>query len=212
MINLLQGVFQKAGVPLSERQAAALSAHAELLFKWNRTHNLTRIVRPRDVAALHFLDSAAVLWHAPVPNGAKVADIGSGAGFPGLVAAVFRPDLRVSLIEASAKKAAFLETATASALLPDARVLHVKISPGRPLEDSGEYDLVLSRYTGSVPWLGAAAKTLLKPGGWLAAHKFDDRSERLSLARLPAERGARRVQWTADPRLDPRRRFAAAQF
>lgn len=208
----IREAFSEASLPLSDRQARAFTAHAELMLRWNRTHNLTRIVKPAEIARRHFLDSAAILDHVDAPSGALAADIGSGAGFPGLAVAAYRPDLRVRLFESSSKKASFLMAALPAVGAGNVQVEHTRLRVGASITDGGAYDLILSRYTGSLEWLARLSRRMLKSGGWLAAHKFDDADEKQALARFPDEFGARRVEWRSDARLEARRRFALAQF
>ena len=212
LAEAIREAFSAASLPLSDRQARAFTAHAELMLRWNRTHNLTRIVEPVEIARRHFLDSAAVLDHVDAPSGALTADIGSGAGFPGLAVAAYRPDLRVRLFESSSKKASFLMAALPAVGSGNVQVEHTRLTIGASIADGGAYDLILSRYTSSLEWLGRLSRRMLKSGGWLAAHKFDNADEREALARFPAEFGARIVEWRSDARLDARRRFALAQF
>jgi O-antigen/teichoic acid export membrane protein len=82
-----------------------------LLVKWNRTYNLTAIRAPLAMVGHHLLDSLAVLPHLRLRAGGRLADAGSGAGLPGIPLAIARPDWRVTLAEASQKKAAFLRQA-----------------------------------------------------------------------------------------------------
>lgn len=91
-------------VPLG--MGAALAAYRDELARWNRKINLVRYRDDQELARRHFLDSLAGLRF--IPEGARVADIGSGAGFPGLVIALARPDLRITLVESVGKKVGFL--------------------------------------------------------------------------------------------------------
>jgi 16S rRNA (guanine527-N7)-methyltransferase len=85
--------------------------YIKLLVKWNRTYNLTAIRDPLAMVAHHLLDSLAVAPHLALAPHARLADVGSGAGLPGIPLAIARPDWRVALAEASQKKAAFLRQA-----------------------------------------------------------------------------------------------------
>lgn len=100
------------GVTLPAGAADRLAAYLALLAKWNRTYNLTAIRDPGEMVTHHLLDSLAVLpvIETSVPAGRRnlrIADVGSGAGLPGLVLAMVRPDWRVTSIETVEKKAAF---------------------------------------------------------------------------------------------------------
>lgn len=97
--------------------------HFELLLRWNRKINLTRIVDEADAAIRHYGESAVLARWLP-PNAGGIADLGSGGGFPGIPIAVLRPELQITLIEAHQRKAAFLREAVRD--LPNARVLAVR--------------------------------------------------------------------------------------
>lgn len=107
--ELLAAAFQPYG-ELSPTQLAALERHYELLLHWNRRLNLTRIVDLADVVRFHYCESLLLAAALP-PGPLTVADLGSGAGFPGIPVAIFRADVRVTLIESDARKAVFLREA-----------------------------------------------------------------------------------------------------
>jgi 16S rRNA (guanine(527)-N(7))-methyltransferase RsmG len=124
-------------VELSPGQVEALEAHYQLLLRWNRTLNLTSIRRMEEAVERHYCESLFLGAHLP-PGCLRIADIGSGAGFPGFPVAVLRPDCSVTLIESHQRKAVFLREA--SRKLPNVRVL------ARRAEDVGEqFDWAISR-------------------------------------------------------------------
>src|ERR1041385_7823165 len=122
---------------LSSKQLDQLESHYQLFLCWNKTVNLTRIEDELEVVQLHYCES--LFLGLRLPQGPlRVADIGSGAGFPGLPIAVLRPDLNVTLIESHQRKAVFLREATTG--LSNLRVLAMRA------EDSNEtFDWVVSR-------------------------------------------------------------------
>jgi len=107
-------------VELSATQIAVLMAHYELLVRWNQTLNLTRIENMPEAVERHYCESLFLAAHLP-PGELRIADVGSGAGFPGLPVAVLRPECSVTLIEAHQRKAVFLREAARS--IPNVRVL-----------------------------------------------------------------------------------------
>lgn len=136
----LAAPLAKAGLPAPVIDGC--QRHFALLRRWNQTHNLTRIVDPAEAAVRHYLDSALPVLHGPVPGGdAAFADIGSGAGFPGLVAALVRPAAPVTLVEPSRKRASFLRVAAGELGLSN-----VRVADPRPGTASG-FPWVLSRAT-----------------------------------------------------------------
>ncbi len=108
--DLLQAEFGPFG-ELTSEQLSQLEAHYELLVRWNRRLNLTRIVDLKEAVQFHYCES--LFLGRALPSGPlTVADLGSGAGFPGIPVAILRPDLHVVLIESDARKAVFLREAT----------------------------------------------------------------------------------------------------
>jgi 16S rRNA (guanine(527)-N(7))-methyltransferase RsmG len=107
-------------VELSSGQVAALETHYQLLLQWNRTLNLTSIKKMEEAVERHYCESLFLGAHLPQGH-LRIADIGSGAGFPGFPVAVLRPDCSVTLIESHQRKAVFLREA--SRKLPNVRVL-----------------------------------------------------------------------------------------
>jgi len=104
----LQGKLQPY-VELNERQLAELYAHFQLLMLWNSKINLTSIRKPADIVVRHYCESLFFAANMPdAPGSTSFADIGSGAGFPGVPMAILRPDWRVTLVESHQRKAVFL--------------------------------------------------------------------------------------------------------
>jgi 16S rRNA (guanine527-N7)-methyltransferase len=120
---------------LLDEQAATLEAHYHLLCRWNKVLNLTRVDSLHHAVERHYCES---LFLASRLTPGAVADVGSGAGFPGLVVAVARPDCDVALIESHRRKAVFLREASRS--LPNVRVL-----AHRAEEVLGRFDWLVSR-------------------------------------------------------------------
>ena len=113
---------------LSSTQLEALEQHYQLLLRWNQRLNLTRITEIVESVRFHYCESlylGTVLPAGPL----KIADLGSGAGFPGVPLAVFRPDLQVTLIESDARKAVFLREATRA--LRNVRVAEIRFEKCR---------------------------------------------------------------------------------
>ena len=124
-------------VELSPGQVEALEAHYQLLLRWNRTLNLTSIKKTEEAVERHYCESLFLGTHLPQGR-LRIADIGSGAGFPGFPVAVLRPDCSVTLIESHQRKAVFLREASRN--VPNVRVLATRA------EDVDEqFDWAISR-------------------------------------------------------------------
>ena len=143
-----------AGIaPITEEQIIALEAHYQLMVRWNKSLSLTTIVKAGEASERHYCESVFLahhLSHGPL----KIADIGSGPGFPGIPIAIYRPDIEVTLIESHQRKAVFLREATRG--LSNVRVL------AKRAEDIREhFDRVVSRAV-SFDDLGLPLRNLTK--------------------------------------------------
>lgn len=152
---------------------ASLDRYLALLETWNRRINLTSVRDPDEIRRKHFDDSLAVVPH--VPAGARtLVDVGSGAGFPGAVIALARPDLRVTLVESNHKKVAFLRTLARELPLPNVIVEASRVEALRARPDFTPFDVAVSRATFPVPeWLSVGL-TLVHPGGLVIAMEGAD--------------------------------------
>lgn len=145
--ELLQEEFRLYG-ELSSSQLDRLENHWELLRRWNAKLNLTRIENVNTAVPFHYCESLYLGLKLP-PGPLRIADVGSGAGFPGIPIAILRPDLTLSLIESDLRKAVFLREAVRS--LPNTQVL-----ASRAEASSERFDWLVSR--------AVSAKALLKLG------------------------------------------------
>lgn len=132
-------------IELSDEQLGQLSAYYELLVSANEKMNLTAITDPKEVAVKHFADSLSVFNYVEFPKGAKVIDVGTGAGFPGLVLKIARPDIELTLLDSLNKRLNFLEEVLNSLKL-DAHLVHARAEEGGQNFDYREcYDYAVSR-------------------------------------------------------------------
>ncbi len=155
---------RQLGLDLTADQEGRLGRLLALLAKWNRTYNLTAIRSEADMVTHHLLDSLSIAPH--LGNAATLADVGSGAGFPGLVLAVLRPDLRVTSIEASQKKVAFQQQVRIELHLTNVDVVCSRVERVRRV-----FDAVVSRAFSSLADFVRLAGGLAAEGGRLLAMK-----------------------------------------
>jgi 16S rRNA (guanine527-N7)-methyltransferase len=158
------------GLALTDEQVSLFETYRETLLVWNGRMNLVSLQSDLDLPVRHFVDSLTLLPHLP-PGPASLLDIGSGAGFPALPVRILRPDLRVTLLEASRKKCSFLKELSRRLGLQDVTVLNTRLEellkqPARPF-----FDIITSRATLKLPELVEKGLPLLKDGGFLAAMK-----------------------------------------
>ncbi len=154
------------GLRVGPEQLLRLEQHMALVMEWNPRVDLVSPAPKTELVARHLLDSLLLLAMADPPPEARVADVGSGAGFPGLVWAIARPDLALTLLEPRQKRAAFLERAVLALRVPNAEVV------ARPAEEVGRmpehhrrYDLVVARSVAPPPEVRRLAQGLVRPGG-----------------------------------------------
>jgi 16S rRNA (guanine527-N7)-methyltransferase len=160
----LVGGLAALQLELPEGGVEKLLRFIALLQKWNRTYNLTAIREPEKMVSLHLLDSLAV---APVFKSGSVLDVGSGGGFPGIPVAIARPDLRVTLLDASHKRAAFLRQVAVELDLRNVSVICERVE-----NCGGEtFDWIVSRAFAELRDFVASCAPLLKSGGLFAAMK-----------------------------------------
>lgn len=148
--DLLGPVLSSLTIKLSAQQANLLSCHYRMLMQWNQKMNLSAIRDPEQVVRRHFGESLFLAKSLSEAAGTLV-DVGSGAGFPGVPVAVYRPNLHVTLVESIAKKATFLREATRA--LPNVRVLNAR---AETLEK--HFDWVAMRAVAPAPLLSRLAE------------------------------------------------------
>jgi 16S rRNA (guanine527-N7)-methyltransferase len=155
------------GVPLTAEQIEQCVRYTEILLATNAHTNLTRITAPAEVAVKHFADSLTVLRAVPdLASGATVADVGTGAGFPGLVLKIVRPDLHVTLLDSVQKRLTFLAEVVAALGLGGVSLVHLRAEDaGRDPAHRDRYDLVTARAVATLPTLLEWCLPLVRPGG-----------------------------------------------
>jgi 16S rRNA (guanine527-N7)-methyltransferase len=166
------------GLALTPAQSGRLLALAAELAEWNERFNLTAIRDPRDVVVKHLLDSLSVLPHL---HGKAIADAGTGAGFPGLPLAIADPARRYTLIEATTKKAKFVQHVVERLGLTNATVVNARAEAFKPPH---RFTTVVARALGSLAEFIRVAGHLCAPGGRLLAMK--GRLPEEEIAAIPA--------------------------
>ena len=182
MRSILASGLETLGVAASEDQLSALEQFAGLLEEKNKVMNLTAIHGSEDVARLHFLDCAALLPLIPTA-GKTLADVGSGAGFPGLVLKILSPEVRLTSLDSLGKRIEFQRAAAEALGLTDTELLCARAEELPHRRES--FDIVTSRAVARLSILAELCLPLVKVGGVFAAMKGPDPEEELA----EAERG-----------------------
>ena len=174
MESLVAGT-RELGVTLADSHLAAFETCYRELMDWNRRFNLTAITDWEGVLVRHFLDSLSCLKALPrkeMTAGARVIDVGTGAGFPGLALKIVCPGMRLTLLEATRKKVTFLEHIVRVLELEDVEVVHGRAETlGRDSSRRERYDWALARAVAEMPTLAEYLLPLVRVGGAALAQK-----------------------------------------
>lgn len=146
-IEFLRHVKQKAqeiGYTLQEEQLEQFFTYKELLIEWNKKMNLTAIEQEEDIITKHFIDSLSIASY--IPDTAKVIDIGTGAGFPGIPLKILKKDLSITLLDSLNKRITFLEEVIRNLSLENIQAVHARAEELAHKEEYREqYDIAVSR-------------------------------------------------------------------
>jgi 16S rRNA (guanine527-N7)-methyltransferase len=164
---------------LAPALGAPLMAYLAELQKWNAAYNLTAVRDPAQMVTRHLLDSLAILSTLDDLRITRLLDVGSGAGLPGIVVALARPDMQVALLDSNGKKARFLRHAVRTLSLGNAEVFETRVESHAPAQG---YDGIVSRAFASLGDFIALTQGVLMPGGhWLAMKGRLDHNEMAAL-------------------------------
>ncbi len=179
---LLLADAEKLGISLSDDALAKFDLLAHLMIEQNKTMNLTAITDPDGIAVKHFADSISALTAADFELGARVLDVGTGAGFPGLPLLIVRPDLKLTMLDSTAKKLKYVSSAAESlGLSPE--ILHARAEEaGRKPEYREGFDVVCSRAVAALNVLCEYCLPFVKVGGCFIAMKSAKAGEEIEQA------------------------------
>ena len=175
----ISNALEPYGAAIGPAIADKIRAYITLLLKWNRSISLTTVTDPAEIIRFHFGESvfaASALKFAE----SRLADVGTGAGFPGLPLALAVPNLDVTLIESNTKKCAFLSEVIRELKLPNATVFRGRMEEFPPA--SANFDFVTARALGQFDDLLKWSRTHLAPGGKIALWLGDDDARKISRA------------------------------
>ena len=170
MEQFLRDGLTKLGLPTGG--IPALTRYADLLVEKNKVMNLTAITEPADIATLHFLDCAALLTLADF-KGKTVADVGTGAGFPGMPLRILEPSIRLTLLDSLNKRIDFLKEVCDDLGLRDVDCVHARAEEFAAQHREG-FDIVTSRAVANLRMLSELCLPLVKVGGFFLSMKSVD--------------------------------------
>jgi 16S rRNA (guanine527-N7)-methyltransferase len=172
---------EKINIELTAKQVAQFCLYGDLLLEWNQKMNLTTITDPGEIIIKHFIDSLTI---KPYLQGDKMADIGTGAGFPGIPLKIVRPDLQLTLVDSLRKRLDFLQEVVRKLGLKEVEIIHARAEElGRNPKYRAGFELVTSRAVARLPVLLEYAIPLLQLGGLFIAMKGSQAEQEIEESR-----------------------------
>jgi len=172
------------GVEITPEIAKKLNLYGNLLIEWNEKINLTAITDPDGVLYKHFYDCILFFKNNKVPQNAKIIDVGTGAGFPGMVLKIVREDLKVTLLDSLNKRITFLKDVIEKCDLQGIEAIHSRAEDGgkNPLYRE-KYDIACARAVANMPVLMEYCIPFVKVGGRFIAMKGPSAEEEVALCK-----------------------------
>ena len=171
------------GLELDELTMQRLSLYGRLLLEWNQKINLTAITEPQEMAEKHFVDCLMPFKFINIPQNARIIDVGTGAGFPGLVLKIARPDIQLTLIDSLNKRVAFLKELSAKLGL-NTEVIHARAEElGNNPNYRDRFDIATARAVAQLNILCEYCLPFVKTGGRFLALKGPDPQNEVESAR-----------------------------
>lgn len=177
--ELLQARAKELGWTVNDRQGEQFQRYWELLVEWNEKMNLTAITQPEDVVEKHFLDSMTLLSWGKLRQGARVIDVGTGAGFPGIPLKIMRPDIDLTLLDGTQKRLNFLGEVCRQLHISSTRVHKRAEEAGLDKTMRERFDLAVARAVAPMNILAEYCMPLIKMKGHFIAMKGPGGSEEL---------------------------------
>lgn len=181
MTDILKNGSAELGVPLNEEQINQLKEYSRLLTEWNEKINLTAICDEEGIAVKHFLDSMSAITTGYI--GKNVIDVGTGAGFPGLVLKIAKPEISLTLLDSLNKRITFLKEVSSSLNLDGIEFVHARAEDGARGALRAKFDTVVSRAVANMTALSELCIPYLKIGGYFLALKGPLADEELDNAK-----------------------------
>lgn len=179
---ILEAGLGEAGIALPAEVRQKLLDYLALIQKWNKVHNLTAVRDPDEMVTLHLLDSLSVLPHI---KATRLLDVGSGAGLPGIPLALCLPELQVTVMDSSHKKASFMRQAKAELGIPNLEVVCGRVEDYKPDQ---LFDIVISRAFSDLNQFVTLTGHLGTAGAqWLAMKGVHPYDELAQLNAIPAQ-------------------------
>ena len=178
MKELIKTTFKKYGYELSDRQVEQFSVYMDFLIEENEKYNLTAITEPEEVVIKHFVDS--VLGEKFIPQNAKVIDVGTGAGFPGVPLKIIREDIKLTLLDSLQKRINFLNNLLEKIGIAGVTTVHSRAEDFTS-QKRESFDIATSRAVANISTLSEYLIPFVKVGGKVVMYKGASVEEELQL-------------------------------
>ena len=170
-------------ISIDEDAFSRLDKFAEMLIETNKSFNLTAIKEPDDVTVKHFADCLAIFKYVALPEKAKIIDVGTGAGFPGLVLKLARPDIKMTFLDSTRKKLGFIENVLNECDV-QCEILHMRAEEAAQLSKYREqFDFATARAVAALPVLSEYCLPFVKQGGSFISMKSAESNEEIGEAK-----------------------------
>lgn len=184
--SILKEKASKINIEINDEQASKFYKYMNELIEWNEKINLTAITEPNDVITKHFVDSITIEKY--VDNGAKIIDVGTGAGFPGIPLSIIRDDLKITLMDSLNKRIRFLDEVIEENSLLNVNTVHSRAEElGRNADFRGKYDVATSRAVASLNVLLEYLVPFVKVGGYCICMKGSNIDDEIKEAKKALE-------------------------
>ena len=173
--NKIQNIFSDKGILLTDYQVEQFEKYYELLIEWNDKINLTAITEYEDVVWKHFFDSASIMFHVKHLQNCetiRLLDLGTGAGFPGMVLAILNPEWQITLVDSLQKRIDFLQIVASELKLDNVSMYHGRAEDyGQKQNFREQFDYVVSRAVAELPVLLEYCVPFAKVNGFFVPYK-----------------------------------------
>lgn len=187
MKEYIKNEIKKLHINISDEQADAFVRYYNLLISWNKKINLTSITEFKDVVLKHFVDSLSIVYIYDMNINAKLVDVGSGAGFPGIPLKIAFPRLKVTLIDSLDKRVNFLNHVIDELKLKDITAVHTRAEEYGNSKYRETFDMCVTRAVSNLSVISEYCLPLVKPGGYFIPYKANNVEEEISKYEMAVE-------------------------
>ncbi len=178
--DLFYNTIAKFNISVDENAFSRLDTFAEMLIETNKSFNLTAIKEPDDVTVKHFADCLTIFKYVDIPENARIIDVGTGAGFPGLVLKLARPDIQMTFLDSTKKRLGFIETVLNECGV-QGEIVHMRAEEAAQISKYREkFDFSTARAVASLPVLSEYCLPFVKVGGSFISMKSAESNEEIN--------------------------------